>query len=279
MPGNDTVERNELALFCRQFAGMLEAGMDLLRILQVLREQVDSAQVRSLLDSIEKDVRLGRLLSTSMGRFPEVFSPFFLGMIRQGEREDALAEVFLRLAEHLEKETDLAVGLMEDSPGRFEMHYLIDRIWILLFWMFISVAAVSIGVALLWYATNADVMSRGALGPNIALLIGVFLLTSALLFSRFKPLRHHTCLFCGRTKTQVERIVVGIGAAICDHCIRQQFDLLPKQLSLPSPTGAATADPRQPSDPDILEEAEEDIADETDEAEDFEIVKEETYPY
>ncbi len=282
MPNNEVIGRKELAMLCRQFAGMLEAGMDLLRIIEVFREQTDLANLRSLLDSIEKDVRLGRLLSTAMGRFPEVFSPFFVGMIRQGEREDALEEVFIRLAEHLETETDLDVGFVEETPGRFEMHYLIDRVWILLFWLFISVALVSIGIAVLWYITNADMAPRTSLGPNICLLVGVFLLTSALLFSRFKPLRHRTCLFCGRTKDQVERLVIGIGAAICDLCIRQQHDLLPAAgaSSAPPEPSAPVGDSSQASDSSIIEALEEDIPgsaywEETD----IEVIKEESYPY
>ncbi|NCO33821.1 MAG: hypothetical protein AUJ92_12180 [Armatimonadetes bacterium CG2_30_59_28] len=274
MAANETVDRQYLSMMCRQFAGMLESGMDLLRIIEVLREQVDSASFREMLDSVKKDVRLGRLLSTALGRFPEMFSPFFIGMVRQGERDDSLVEVLIRLADHLEQSTDLTAEYVEESAGRFEIHYLIDRIWILLFWMFISVAAVAIGVAMLWYATLREIVPQGSLGPNVCLLIGVFLLTSALLFSRFKPLRHQTCLFCGRKKEQVERLVIGIGAAICDHCVRQQHDLLPAPARSEVFSESQPPKPQSPSESSILEEVEVDI-----EENEIEIVTEQSYPY
>jgi len=275
MATREVITRQELSVVCRQFAGMLESGMDLLRIIAVLREQTDSAAFREILDSIEKDIRLGRLLSTALGRFPEVFSPFFIGMIRQGERDDTLVEVLVRLADHLEKATDLAAEYVEEAAGRFEVHYLIDRIWMLLFWLFISISAVAIGIAALWYATLHEIVPVGALGPNICLLVGVFLLTSALLFSRFKPLRHRTCLFCGRKSDQVEQLIVGVGAAICDQCVRKHYELLPP-VQRGEPTQGqqpAAPQPKHPSDVSVVEEVEVDIADE-----EIEIVTDPSYP-
>ena len=85
------VERGELALFCRQFGGMLGAGVDLLGILDVLRKQSSNERLKEVLDSVERDVSLGRLLSTAVGRFPEIFSPFSLSILRPGGPDDTVS--------------------------------------------------------------------------------------------------------------------------------------------------------------------------------------------
>lgn len=263
------VEDKEIALFCRQFAGMMEAGLDVLKILEVLKEQTVNLKLREIVDSVTKDLRLGRLLSTALGRFPEVFSPFFLNMVRQAERDETVPRVLVRLAEHLERgdEWDI-LDLGERVAVKPGTNFMVEQLWPLVFWLSISVAVVSISIAGLWYATNADVVPREALGPNIALLVGVLVLVSSLLFSRFKPLRTDKCSFCGKRGDQVPALQFGIGVAICDDCVVRNYKVI--QAHTPRTSEGAGAGEDRSLTPQ--EEIEEEII--AMDGEDFEVIRE-----
>ena len=266
----DRVERSELALFCRQFGGMLNAGVDLLSLLEVLRKQTSNTKLGEVMESVEKDVSLGRLLSTAFGRFPEVFSPFFLSMIRQGERDDVLDEAFVRVAEHYEREGDGGWGETGDRVlVRSEVDFSLQRLWPLLFWQAIGSAIVCVAIAGLWYATRAGTFSMDSLGPNVLLLIGLLILLMALIFARFGPVKAASCSFCGQTPDVNDALIMGRGAAICHDCVARNHLFLAlgapqEEQEQAEPTEELIQEPEEE-----VVEIEEDIPEESD----FEIIK------
>ena len=103
---SSTLRRNrELILFCRQLGAMLNAGTDILRALLIVQDQVSLPSLRSALETARNDMTLGMTLAFSLNRFPQLFSPFFIDMIRQGEGEGTLGDVLGNLSDYLEKET------------------------------------------------------------------------------------------------------------------------------------------------------------------------------
>jgi len=272
----ERVERHELAIFCRQFGGMLNAGIDLLRILQVLNQQTRNPKLREVLASVEKDVSLGRFLSTALGRFPEVFSPFFLSMVRQGEQEDVLDVALVKLAEHLEHEGE---GLGADTGAmvvRSELDFSLQRVWPLLFWMAVGTAIVCVAIAGLWYSTNAGTFPHSSLGPNVLLLVGVLIFLLALIFARFGPVRALLCSFCGKPPEEGDTLIQGRGAAICPACIRRNYQFL---TAVQTETPASEPESAGEDQADKPEEEEVEIEEDITEEPDFEIIKdEEDYP-
>lgn len=103
----------ELISVCRQIGGMMEAGVDILRITRVLRSQTDNARLLDLYDTIDHELTMGRGLADVLARASDVFSPFAISLVRQGEERNNLAVAFLRLADFLEKE----VGLKDGAPA------------------------------------------------------------------------------------------------------------------------------------------------------------------
>jgi hypothetical protein len=268
------IERAELALFFRQFGGMLNAGIDLLGILDVLRKQTNNQKLRDVLDSVERDVSLGRLLSTAFGRFPEIFSPFVLSMLRQGEQEDVLDDAFVGIAEHLEREGD--GGWMEGGDRvvvRSELDFSMQRLWPLLFWQAIGTAIVCVAIAGLWYATNAGSFPAGSLGPNVLLLVGVLIFLLSLICARFGPVRAVSCSFCGKAPEADEAFIKGRGAAICHNCLIQNHQFVTAGARQEVTAAPPPNPPEQAEDEEatLVEEVEEDI----DEEPEFQILKSE----
>ena len=101
------VKLNDLAIFCRQFSTMIDAGVSLVRALDVLGEQTTNPKLKRILLEIQTEVEGGQTLSKSMQKYPKVFSNLFIGLIRAGEVGGVLEESLQRLSHFLEKDMEL----------------------------------------------------------------------------------------------------------------------------------------------------------------------------
>ena len=102
-----SVKPKEVAIFSRQFATMISAGLSLTKCLSILAAQTESVALRTVIGQIGKDVEAGQSLSDALGKHPKVFPPIFVNMVRAGETGGVLDEVLARLADHLESEQAL----------------------------------------------------------------------------------------------------------------------------------------------------------------------------
>ena len=93
----------EVALFTRQLATLLRAGMPLLRGLEVLGRQERNQAFRAVIGGLAESIKSGVTLSEAMGRHPRVFDRLYLNMVRAGELGGALDVVLDRLARFQEK--------------------------------------------------------------------------------------------------------------------------------------------------------------------------------
>jgi type IV pilus assembly protein PilC len=101
------VNLKDLSMFCRQFATMINAGVSLVRCLDVLEQQTSSARLKEIIRDIEGEIEGGATLSRSMAKFPRVFTNLATGLVRAGEVGGVLDETLDRLATFLEKDTEL----------------------------------------------------------------------------------------------------------------------------------------------------------------------------
>ncbi len=97
------VSGRDLAVFCRQFATMIDAGVSLVRCLAVLEEQSTSSKLRGIIREIQVAVESGETLSRSLARWPNVFGNLFIGLVRAGEVGGVLDDALNRLATFLEE--------------------------------------------------------------------------------------------------------------------------------------------------------------------------------
>lgn len=97
----------EIAIFSRQFATMINAGLSLVRTLSILEEQATHRKLRAVIGDVRAEIEGGATLSHALGRHPGVFSNLFVNMVKAGEAGGVLDGVLLRLAAFLEKELAL----------------------------------------------------------------------------------------------------------------------------------------------------------------------------
>ncbi len=90
------------AVFSRQFAAMVNAGVAMVRCLGVLSEQCPNPKLKKALVSISGEVQQGTSLSDSMRKHPDCFDNLYVSMVQAGEVGGVLDEVLNRLAKVLE---------------------------------------------------------------------------------------------------------------------------------------------------------------------------------
>jgi len=98
------VKLADLAQFCRQFSIMLESGISLAGALDVLREQTVNPTLKECIGDIYDNIQKGISLSGVMRSFPDIFPNILLSMVEAGEVSGQLDRVFVRMADHFEKE-------------------------------------------------------------------------------------------------------------------------------------------------------------------------------
>lgn len=97
------VKQSILAVFTRQLATLIDAGMPLLRGLRILREQEESPALAKILDDVSDRIEGGGSLSEALAEHPKVFNSLYINMVKAGELSGALELTLRRLAEFLEK--------------------------------------------------------------------------------------------------------------------------------------------------------------------------------
>lgn len=101
------VPAEDLILMTRQFAVMFRAGLPIVRLLQVLKEQTENRRLKNALGNITDMVEQGETLAEAFRYYPRIFSPLYCSMVSAGEKSGALDEVLERLVYILEHEQKL----------------------------------------------------------------------------------------------------------------------------------------------------------------------------
>ena len=99
----ERVKQREIVIFSRQISTLFEAKVPVVQSLRTLAAETSSQTFRAAIAEIIENVSGGSSLSQAIARHPEIFSPFYVNMVRAGEESGKLEEVFLYLADYLER--------------------------------------------------------------------------------------------------------------------------------------------------------------------------------
>lgn len=104
---NAKVKMDDLVVFSRQLATMVDSGIPLIKGLSTLAGQVKSKTLRKIIARIRDDVETGSSLSEALSKHPKVFSPLYVNMVTAGESSGMLDDMLERVAAYLEKSNAL----------------------------------------------------------------------------------------------------------------------------------------------------------------------------
>jgi len=97
------VKTRRLTVFTRALATLIEAGMPLLRGLQVLEQQEENPRLKGVIGDVCQSIENGSSLGEAMAQHPRVFNRLYLNLVKAGELGGALELALTRLAEFMEK--------------------------------------------------------------------------------------------------------------------------------------------------------------------------------
>ena len=97
------VKLDDLVIFSRQLATMIDAGIPLVQALGILGEQIENPGLRNIIITVRKDIESGVNFCDALAKHPKIFSDLFVNMTRAGEISGMLDAVLDRLASYLEK--------------------------------------------------------------------------------------------------------------------------------------------------------------------------------
>lgn len=101
------IRRRDITFFTRQLSDLLEAGLTLMRALNVIQDQTENPRLQEILGDIVSHVRDGKSFSDALAVYPKSFPPIYVSMVRSGEVGGILGGVLSRLADFSEKEEEL----------------------------------------------------------------------------------------------------------------------------------------------------------------------------
>jgi len=107
LSGKKAIKLDDLVMFTRQLATMVDAGITLVAALDILGEQMDNKTFGAIILNVRNDVETGSSLSAALAKHKNVFSPLFVNMVRAGESSGMLDDILERLSEYLEKTASL----------------------------------------------------------------------------------------------------------------------------------------------------------------------------
>ena len=93
----------DVVLFSKQFATMVKAGLPILSVLSMLRDQVENPSMKEIVEDIRKSLEGGVTLSKCFSKYPQTFDNIYINLIKAGEASGKLDLFLMKLVESLEK--------------------------------------------------------------------------------------------------------------------------------------------------------------------------------
>ena len=163
--GGGRVSEKMIAVFTRQLATMIDAGLPLVQSLDILATQQQNKTFKQVLMSTKDDVESGSTFAAALGRHPKIFDNLYVNLVVAGEEGGILDNILLRLSNYIEK----AVALKKKVKSA-----LVYPIAIL------AVAVIVVGILMIFVIPTFEKMFSSA-GQSLPLLTLIIVTMSRLM--------------------------------------------------------------------------------------------------
>jgi type IV pilus assembly protein PilC len=99
----ERVTNKDIVILSRQLSTLFEAQVSALRVFQLLASETENPKLARKLSEIVTDLQGGSSISNAFERHPDIFSPFYVSMVRAGEETGKLGETLIFLADYLDR--------------------------------------------------------------------------------------------------------------------------------------------------------------------------------
>ena len=101
--GKKKIKSEDVVIFSKQFATMVKAGLPILQVLSMLRDQLENPSLKEVIEDIRKKLEGGVTLSTCFNNYPKLFDNVYVNLIKAGEASGKLDVFLLKIVDSLEK--------------------------------------------------------------------------------------------------------------------------------------------------------------------------------
>ena len=105
--GKKAVKPEDVMIFSKQFATMVKAGLPILNVLKMLRDQIEHPTMKEIIEDVRKNLEGGITLSTCFAKYPKIFDSVYINLIKAGEASGKLDVFLLKIVESLEKKENI----------------------------------------------------------------------------------------------------------------------------------------------------------------------------
>jgi len=101
--GKKKAKVEDILIFSKQFATMVKAGLPILQVLEMLRDQLENPTIKDIIEDIRKSLEGGVTLSKCFEKYPQYFDNVYINLIKAGEASGKLDVFLLKIVDSLEK--------------------------------------------------------------------------------------------------------------------------------------------------------------------------------
>jgi type IV pilus assembly protein PilC len=99
----ERVSNKEVVILSRQIATLFESQVSALRIFRLLASEMENPKLQKILTAVGDDLQSGSSISRALAKHPDVFSAFYVSMVKSGEESGTLEKTFMYLADYLDR--------------------------------------------------------------------------------------------------------------------------------------------------------------------------------
>src|SRR3989344_1766807 len=103
----DRIKNSDVVILSRQITTLFEAQVSALRAFQLLAAEARTPKIAEKLSAVANDIQSGSTISTALSHHGDVFTPFYVNMVRAGEEAGKLDETFAFLADYLDRNYEI----------------------------------------------------------------------------------------------------------------------------------------------------------------------------
>ncbi len=103
-----SISHKEIVILSRQIATLFEAQVSALRVFRLMASESENPQLQRVLSKVVDDLQGGSSISRALAAHPDVFSEFYVNMVRSGEETGSLEKTFMYLADYLDRQYQIA---------------------------------------------------------------------------------------------------------------------------------------------------------------------------
>lgn len=180
------VSNKDIVILSRQMATMFQAQVSALRVFQLIGGQIKKRALRNVLNEVASDLQGGSSISDALNKHSNVFSDFYVNMVRSGEESGKLDQTFLYLADHLDRTYEVSSKVKNALVYPAFVVFTFFTVMILMFTMVIpkiSAILVESGQAIPTYTKIVMGISNFLVSYGVFLLI--IFIVGAVFFARY----------------------------------------------------------------------------------------------